>query len=459
MGHLFCFWSIMQFIETVLSLIVTLGILVTIHEYGHFWVARRCGVRVLRFSVGFGKPMFSWYDKRGTEFAVAAIPLGGYVKMLDEREGPVPEDQLHEAFTQKSPSKRIAIAAAGPAANFLFAIFAYWLLSVVGFTTVAPVVGDVKPDSVAERVGLESGMEILSIDGERVTDWRDVGALLLERAGEYGQIEMTVRDDGTVGTRSAALEGWRLDQDEPNPIDLFGITPYRPAVPAVLGEIVPGGRAEAAGLQAGDDIQAVNGEPVADWFALVDKIRNAPGEPIDVTLVRDAQEMTVTVTPERMETEQGEVIGRVGAGVAPIQWPEDMLRDNRYGPLAALPQAVGETWDDTRLTLVAIKKMVTGLLSLNNLSGPITIARVAEASVSSGFEDFIQFLAYLSVSLGVLNLLPVPVLDGGHILFYSVEAIRRRPLSEQVQAVGVRIGMAMILTLMVFALYNDLMRL
>ncbi|WP_148863355.1 RIP metalloprotease RseP [Marinobacter fonticola] len=449
----------MQFIQTVLSLIVTLGILVTIHEFGHFWVARRCGVRVLRFSVGFGKPMFSWYDKRGTEFAVAAIPLGGYVKMLDEREGPVPEDQLHEAFTQKTPGKRIAIAAAGPAANFLFAIFAYWLLSVVGFTSVAPVVGDVKPGSVAERVGLEPGMEIVGIDGEQVADWRDVGALLLERAGEYGPIEMTVRDGGSLGSRSGELEGWRLDQHEPNPIDLFGITPYRPDVPAVLGEIVPGDRAQASGLQSGDRVQAVDGEPIKDWFALVEKIRNSPEESLELTVARQGEDKTVTVTPARFETEDGEVIGRVGAGVSPIQWPEEMLRENRYGPLAALPHAVGETWDDTRLTLVAIKKMLTGLLSLNNLSGPITIARVAEASVSSGFEDFIQFLAYLSVSLGVLNLLPVPVLDGGHILFYSVEAIRRRPLSEQTQAVGLRIGMAMILTLMVFALYNDLMRL
>ncbi|WP_165854894.1 RIP metalloprotease RseP [Marinobacter sp. JSM 1782161] len=449
----------MQFIQTALALIVTLGILVTIHEYGHFWVARRCGVRVLRFSVGFGKPMFSWYDRHGTEFAVAAIPLGGYVKMLDEREGPVPDDQLHKAFTRKSPGKRIAIAAAGPAANFIFAVFAYWLLNVVGFTSLAPVVGEVKPDSVAQRMGLSSGMEIRSVDGESVSDWRDIGGLLLERAGEYGTIRMEVSQDGRLSERTASLQGWRLGDDDPNPIDLFGIAPYRPAVPAQIGEIVDGGRAQAAGLQAGDQVISVNGERIDDWFALVKRIQAAPEQPLTMTVQRDGATRTLNVTPKRQTTEDGREIGLIGAGVAPIEWPDSMLRETRLGILAAIPNAVGETWDDTRLTLVAIKKMVTGLLSLNNLSGPITIARVAEASATSGFEDFIRFLAYLSVSLGVLNLLPVPVLDGGHILFYSLEAIRRKPLSEHVQAVGVRIGMAMILTLMVFALYNDLMRL
>ncbi|MAA64469.1 MAG: RIP metalloprotease RseP [Alteromonadaceae bacterium] len=449
----------MQFIESALALIVTLGILVTIHEYGHFWVARKCGVRVLRFSVGFGKPMFSWYDRKGTEFAIAAIPLGGYVKMLDEREGPVPEDQLSEAFTQKSPGKRIAIAAAGPAANFIFAIFAYWVLSVVGFSTLAPVVGDIESDSIAERMGLESGMEILAIDGEKVTDWRDIGGLLLERAGEFGPINMSLRKDNNVVERQAELNGWRLDTEEPNPISLFGIQPYRPDVPSVLGEIVPGGRAESAGLQSGDEVLRINGEPVDGWFALVKTVQASPGVSLTLDIIREGQPRTITVTPKRHEADNGDVIGLIGAGAAPIEWPEGLVRKNRYGVFEAIPEAVGETWADTRLTLVAIKKMITGLLSLNNLSGPITIARVAEASVRSGFEDFVRFLAYLSVSLGVLNLLPVPVLDGGHILFYSLEAIRRKPLSEQVQAVGLRIGMAMILTLMVFALYNDLMRL
>lgn len=449
----------MQIIETVLALALTLGILVTLHEYGHFWVARRCGVKVLRFSVGFGKPMFSWYDKHGTEFAVAAIPLGGYVKMLDEREGPVPEELKDQAFTSKPPGQRIAIAAAGPAANFLFAILAYWLLSVVGVTHVAPIVGQVADQSVAERVGLQRGMEIHAVDGHRVNSWRDVNMRVLERTGEQGLIYMDVSEGGARGTVSGELSGWGLSDDTPNPLAEFGITPWRPAVPPVLGQISDGGRAEGAGLRTGDRIVAVNGESISSWFELVEFIRNAPEQALQVTIERDGAEQSLSVTPEARAQDSGESIGFVGAGVEAISWPDEVLRNVSYGPLAAVPVALSETWADTRLTLVAIKKMVTGLLSPSNLSGPITIARVAEASVSSGFEDFVRFLAYLSVSLGILNLLPVPVLDGGHIVYYTIEALRGKPLSEQVQAFGLRIGMAMILTLMVFALYNDLMRL
>jgi len=449
----------MHIVQTILALALTLGILVTLHEFGHFWVARRCGVKVLRFSVGFGKPLFSWYDRQGTEFAVAAIPLGGYVKMLDEREGPVPEELRDQAFTSKPPSRRIAIAAAGPIANFLFAILAYWLLSVVGFTTLAPIVGDVAPDSIAERMGLAEGMEIHEVDGHRVTSWRDINMRLLERAGEHSNVVVAVSTDSGRRELTAPLEGWRLKDDNPDPLGEFGVQPWRPEIPAVLGEIASGGRAEASGLQAGDRVLAVSDEPVGDWFALVEKIRNAPGQPLVMTVERGGETLDIEVTPESRDDDSGEVIGFVGAGVAQVAWPDELLRDISYGPLAAVPNAIGETWADTRLTLVAIQKMVTGLLSPTNLSGPITIARVAEASVSSGFEDFVRFLAYLSVSLGVLNLLPIPVLDGGHIVYYTIEAIRRKPLSEQAQEFGLRIGMALILTLMVFALYNDLMRL
>lgn len=449
----------MQIIQSVLALALTLGILVTLHEFGHFWVARRCGVKVLRFSVGFGKPLFSWYDRHGTEFAVAAIPLGGYVKMLDAREGPVPGELQDQAFTSKPPSQRIAIAAAGPIANFIFAIFAYWLISVVGVTTVAPIVGEITPGSVAERAGLQSGMEILGVDGRQVTSWRDVNMRLLERTGEQGTIALEVSRDGARGTVSAPLNGWSLGNDEPNPLAEFGIMPWRPDVPAVLGQLTDDGRAMAAGLQPGDRVAAVDGEPVANWFALVEIIQQAPEQRLLLTVERAGQTLDIPVTPAARVLEDNREIGFVGVGVQAITWPDSALRDVRYGPLAAIPNAIEETWADTRLTLVAIKKMVTGLLSPTNLSGPITIARVAEASVSSGFEDFVRFLAYLSVSLGVLNLLPVPVLDGGHIVYYTIEAIRRKPLSEHAQALGLRIGMALILSLMVFALYNDLMRL
>jgi|SRR5690554_67907 len=449
----------MQIIQSVLALALTLGILVTLHEFGHFWVARRCGVKVLRFSVGFGKPLYSWYDRHGTEFAIAAIPLGGYVKMLDAREGPVPDGLQDQAFTSKPPSQRIAIAAAGPVANFLFAIAAYWLISVMGVTTVAPVVGEVTPGSVAERVGLQRGAEILAVDGRSVSSWQDVNMRLLERAGEQGPIALEITRGGTTGVLTAPLNGWNLSNSQPNPLAEFGIMPWRPDVPAVLGQLTGNGRAEQSGLAVGDRIVAVDGEPVADWFALVDIIQQAPEQRLELTVERNSRQLQVQVTPEARTLDDGRRIGFVGAGVQSISWPDSMLREIRFGPLAAIPNALEETWSDTRLTLVAIRKMITGLLSPTNLSGPITIARVAEASVSSGFEDFVRFLAYLSVSLGVLNLLPVPILDGGHIVYYTIEAIRRKPLSEHAQALGLRIGMALVLSLMVFALYNDLMRL
>lgn len=282
---------------------------------------------------------------------------------------------------------------------------------------------------------------------------------ILERAGEQGLISMEVSEGGARGSVSGELSGWRLSDDTPNPLAEFGITPWRPAIPPVLGQISDGGRAQAEALEPGDRVLAVNGESISNWFELVDFIRNAPEQTLQLTVQRNGAERSVSVTPEARTGESGETIGFVGAGVEAITWPEEVLRDVSYGPVAALPVALTETWADTRLTLVAIKKMFTGLLSPTNLSGPITIARVAEASVSSGFEDFVRFLAYLSVSLGILNLLPVPVLDGGHIVYYTIEALRGKPVSEQAQAFGLRIGMAMILTLMMFALYNDLMRL
>lgn len=449
----------MQFIQTILALAVTLGILVTIHEFGHFLVARRCGVKVLRFSVGFGKPFYSWYDRHGTEFALAAIPLGGYVKMLDEREGEVPDDEVQHAFNRKSPGKRIAIASAGPLANFIFAIFAYWVLGMVGFATMAPVVGEVAPDSLASRMELESGMEIVAIDGQDVSSWRQVGMALIERAGEQDSIAFTLSDDGQRLTREVTLDGWLADARDPNPIEMFGIEPWRPSIPARIGQVVSGEPAAEAGLVEGDEIIAINDQPMSEWDAVVDRLQASPGEPLQISVLRDGQRQELTIRPRARELESGKTVGYIGAGVTPVEWPEDTFRTTRYGPLDAVPEAFNLFWRDTRLTVIAVQKMVTGLLSVQNLSGPITIARVAEATASSGFEEFIRFLAYLSITLGILNLLPVPVLDGGHILFYSIEALRGKPVSERVQGGATRIGIAMIMALMFVALYNDLMRL
>ncbi|WP_077530685.1 RIP metalloprotease RseP [Vreelandella utahensis] len=449
----------MSVIQTVLALIVTLGILVTVHEFGHFWVARRLGIRVLRFSVGFGKPLFMRRDRHGTEFAVAAIPLGGYVKMLDEREGEVPEEEKHLAFNRQTPPRRIAVAAAGPIANFIFAVFAYWLLAVIGFTTIAPVVGDVEPETPAERMELESGMEVLEVDGRQTPSWRHVGMALLQRAGEQGQVSLTLEQEGRRLERSTALDGWLGGARDPDPVREFGIEPWRPDIPPVLGEIRPGSPAEEAGLQPGDRILAVEDEPVPDWFALVERIQAAPGEALSMRIERDGSERTITVTPARKTDGEGRRIGRIGAGVQSVSWPEEMQRQTQLGPVQAVPEAFNQFWNDTRTTLVAVGKMASGLLSVRNISGPITIARVAETTVTSGFESFVRFLAYLSISLGIINLLPIPILDGGHILFYAWEWGRGRPVSEAVQGVWLRLGLFLIAMLTVLALYNDVLRL
>ena len=451
----------MGLIQNILAVIVVLGLLITFHEYGHFWVARRCGVKVLRFSVGFGKPIWSRRDRYGTEFVVAAIPLGGYVKMLDEREAPVPDDQLGQAFNRKTVWQRIAIVSAGPLANFLLAIVAYWALFVVGTTTVAPVIGSVESGSPAEQGGLTAGQEIVAVQGESVRSWEEINLKLVAAIGASGEMSVDARADATAEPREYRLpvENWLVRQDPPQPLPSLGVTPWRPPFPAVLGQVVPGEAADAAGLQAGDEVQAVDGTPVDDWMHFVDIVRASPGESLSVEVLREGEALTLSLTPGRNELEEGVSIGYIGAGVAPVEWPEEYRREIRYGPVAAVGQAMSRTGEMTVLTLDAIRKMMVGLISPSNLSGPITIAQISGDSARAGLEAFVSFLAYLSISLGVLNLLPIPVLDGGHLLYYFMEVVRGRPVSEQAQAIGLRIGLALVGTLMLMAIYFDLMRL
>ncbi|MDI5890154.1 sigma E protease regulator RseP [Halomonas rhizosphaerae] len=451
----------MGLIQNVLAVIVVLGLLITFHEFGHFWVARRCGVKVLRFSVGFGKPLWSRRDRHGTEFVVAAIPLGGYVKMLDEREGPVDPAERQQAFNNKTVWQRIAVVAAGPLANFLLAIVAYWALFVAGTTTVAPVIGSVTPDSPASRGGLEAGQEITAVRGEAVRSWDEINLKLVAAIGESGELEVQARDEATADPRTYRLpvEEWLVRQDPPRPLPSLGLTPWQPEIPAVLGQLVEGEAAAEAGLQVGDEVVAVDGDPVTDWMAFVDRVRASPGEPLDLEVLRDDERLSITVTPGRNELEEGVAIGYIGAGVEAVSWPDEYRREIRYGPVAAVGQSLARTGEMTVLTLGAIRKMVVGLISPSNLSGPITIARISGDSARAGLESFVSFLAYLSISLGVLNLLPIPVLDGGHLLYYLLEVVRGRPVSEQAQAVGLRIGLALVGTLMLMALYFDLMRL
>ncbi|UYG08185.1 RIP metalloprotease RseP [Halomonas sp. M4R1S46] len=451
----------MDLIQNVLAVIVVLGLLITFHEFGHFWVARRCGVKVLRFSVGFGKPLWSRHDRHGTEFAVAAIPLGGYVKMLDEREGPVDPAERHLAFNRKSVWSRIAIVVAGPLANFLLALVAYWALFVAGISTVVPVIGEVTPDSPAARGGLVAGQEITAVQDEAVRSWEEINLKLVAAIGASGELTLSARDEGASRSREHRLpvEDWLVRQDPPQPLASLGITPWRPAMPAVLSQVAEGEAAAAAGLVPGDEVLAVNGTPVEDWSHFVTLVRARPGERLTLTVARDGETRELSLTPRANTLQDGTTVGYIGAGVEPVAWPDAYRREIRYGPLAAMGQAVSRTGEMTVLTLDAIRKMVVGLISPSNLSGPITIARIAGDTARSGLESFIGFLAYLSISLGVLNLLPIPVLDGGHLLYYLVEAARGRPVSERTQALGLRIGLALVGTLMLMALYFDLMRL
>lgn len=451
----------MDLLYTIVVMLVTLGILVAIHEYGHFWVARRCGVKVLRFSIGFGRALTRWHDRQGTEYMIAAIPLGGYVKMLDEREGEVPPEERHLAFNRQPVLSRIAIVSAGPIANFLLAIAVYWALFMVGESGYAPVVGQVEEGSIAEMAGLEPGQEIVAVDGEDTPTRQALSFRLLDRLGDTGPISFTVKypDSDMLYDSQAMLDSWLSGADEPDLYRALGLRLYVPEVPPRVSEIVDGGPAAQAGLQAGDLVLGADGNPMSLWEDWVDYVRQRPGEAIDVRYARDGLERTATLVPERVTDETGEAFGRVGMAVVLPEMPASMLRTFDRGPLESLVAGIDRTGEMIGFTLTSIKKMLQGLISPKNLSGPITIAKVASTSAKSGLESYVGFLALLSVSLGVLNLLPIPVLDGGHLLYYTVELIAGRPVPERVQMVGYQVGLFLVLSLMMFALYNDFSRL
>lgn len=441
--------------------LVALGVLVTIHEFGHFWVARRCGVKVQRFSIGFGTPLVRWHDRQGTEFVVAALPLGGYVKMLDSREAPVDEAEQDLAFDRKTVWQRMAVVVAGPVANFLLAIAAFWVVYLLGVQGVVPVVGGVAEDSVAERAGLRAGQEIVAVDGQPTPTLQALGEQLLRRLGEDGTITFSVKhpDSSLRHDTEAELRGWQVDTDNPDPIRAIGILLYRPAMLPVADQVMAGEPAALAGIESGDRIVRVNGEAVDDWNQWVELVRASPGRELAVTVEREGRYLDLRVTPRAAGQADGGVIGQVGMSVRMPEWPAEMIREIHYGPLGALAAATRQTWRTTGLVVDSVRKMITGLISPKHLSGPITIAKVAGTSAQYGLASYLGFLALLSVSLGVLNLLPVPVLDGGHLLYYTIEAVKGSPVSEKVQMVGYKIGLFLVIGLMVLALYNDVTRL
>lgn len=449
------------FINSALALIVTLGLLIAFHEFGHFWTARRLGVKVLRFSIGFGKPI--WSTRRGpdqTEYVVAAFPLGGYVKMLDEREGEVAQEELNRAFNRQSVWSRFAIVAAGPMFNFFFAILAFWLMYLIGVPGVKPIVGEVEPESVAAVAGFRAGDEIIQVDGDETPTWNVARITLLDKSLDSEKITLQVRGvDGELQRLELPLEGISAEIKQKDLLGYLGIRPYRPELPAVLGKLEPGGPAERAGLQTDDRIISINDQIISNWTALVDFIRTHPEQLVKLEIERKGQALVIPVTTEKRETDSG-VVGKIGAAPSkPVDFPKSHLAEVRYSFLEALGVAFVKTWKLSTLTLRMIGKMIVGEVSVENLSGPITIATYAGYTASVGLTSFLYFLAVVSISLGVLNLLPVPLLDGGHLMYYLVEMIKGSPLSDAVQSRMQQFGILILVMLMTLALYNDIARL
>ncbi|MEE4376864.1 MAG: sigma E protease regulator RseP [Candidatus Competibacteraceae bacterium] len=450
-----------HFVISLLALIVTLGLLITFHEFGHFWVARRFGVKVLRFSIGFGKPF--WLRRGqvdGTEYAVTAIPLGGYVRMLDEREGDVDPQERERAFNRQPVSSRIAIVAAGPIFNFLFAIAVYTLMFMVGVPGLRPLLEQPPADSLMAQAGFQQGDLIIAVDDQDTPTLRDVNLALLDRAMATDNIVIQVKDaDQRVLFRTLDLSSLPDARQADQLLEQLGLAMQQPRLPAVIAEVQDNGAAQQAGLQAGDRVVTVDGQPIADWQQWAGMVRQQPNTPLNVGIERDGAVQTLTVIPDPIETEQG-VIGRVGALVqVPDDFADAVRIVTRYGPIQALGEAVVKTGEMALFTLRMMGRMLIGKASLDNISGPITIAQFAGQSASIGLIPFLSFLALVSISLGVLNLLPVPVLDGGHLLYYFIEFVKGSPLSDTAQELGQRVGIVLLVMLMGLAFFNDLARL
>jgi regulator of sigma E protease len=453
----------MSLVWYLLWFVVAVGLLVTVHEFGHFWVARRLGFKVLRFSVGFGRPLLTRVAGADrVEYVLAAIPLGGYVKLLDEREGPVDPADLPRSFTHRPPWQRIVVLLAGPGFNILFAVLVLWgMLWVNGVTEVRPTVGEVTAGSVAARAGLKSGDEIRAVNGDPVTGQRDVVFGLLDAMSSRGEADLAVRSSDGV-SREARLDVPDADERRrlTEPAQLFrglGFQFWTPAVPAVFGEVVPDGPAARAGLHSGDRVVAIDGVPMRDFRQIVDYISARPAARINIAYERGGLTRSAAVQVAG-EQSDGRLVGRIHVRPPPTAYPPGMLLHTNLGATAALGRAGGEAWSMTLLQGRLFWRMVLGHVSLKNLSGPLSIAEFAGDSAEAGVAAFLSFLVLISLSLGFLNLLPIPILDGGQILFQLVEWLKGSPLSERAQALGQQVGIALLIVLMGVALYNDIAR-
>ena len=449
-------------ITNVVAFIVALGVLITFHEFGHYWVARKCGVKVLRFSIGFGTPL--WKRRGGsdnTEYVVAAIPLGGYVKMLDEREGDVDPNERQRAFNTQSVGKRIAIVAAGPLANFLLAAVLYWLMFIIGISGIVPIVGTVATDSVAARAGIVEQDKIVAVDGDAVESWDGVRFALLDSSmGSNEPVLFDVVDrDGFQAQRIIREDFSHLLKDDGDLVRNIGLSYWWPRIDPIVAGVQDDSPAQRAGLSAGDRFVSLDGEVVDDWIDLVNKVRLLPNQQVEAEVIRDGQSVILAITPAAKK--QGDsIVGHIGAWEDQSALLREKMRaTTRYGVFDSAVAAVERSWEMSALTVQMLAKLITGQAALSNISGPVTIAQFAGQSASIGLDHYLNFLAIISISLGILNLLPVPVLDGGHLLFFAIEWIKGSPLSESIQLFGQQVGIVLLGGLMCLAFYNDIWRL
>lgn len=447
-------------LSTLMYFILALFLLVTIHEYGHFQVARWCGVKVLRFSFGFGTILARWRDKRGTEYVWSLLPLGGYVKMLDESEGEVPVHERHLAFNNQTLWKRAAIVLAGPLMNFLFAFVALWLVLIIGMKSLAPMIESVKPNSLAAHAGLMAKEEIVALDGTKISSWRDFQYVIMPLVGSQNTVQLTVRSlvDGHRRHIFLPLSDWHLDNKKPDLLQSLGIEPFIPKVPPVVGEIIPDSPAAKAGLQEGDKILKLNGKPFTDWLYLVDQVRSNPNTELSLTIKRKGSIHQI-IARTGSHDNKGKLEGFLGVRSKKVQWPEHWLRTEKQDPITAASTALKQTIQLTSTTFILMGRLVTGRLGLNSISGPVGIAQGAGDSGRGGLASYLFFLALVSISLGALNVLPIPMLDGGHLLYYFLEVIRRKPLPDRLKSAGAYLGLLLLAALMGIALTNDLSRL
>ncbi|QOW53097.1 MULTISPECIES: RIP metalloprotease RseP [Acinetobacter] len=445
----------------IVAAILLLGPLIAIHEFGHYFVARKLGVKVLVYSIGFGPTVLKWTSKKsGIQYQLSALPLGGYVKMLDEREGNVAEEDLPFAFNRQHPWKRIAIVAAGPLINLVFAIVLFWILFLPSQEQLNTRVGKVLPQTPAAEVNMQPGDRITAVDGTQVSTWEKLNFALVDRAGETGTIHIQANRDGQLQNFQLPIQDFLKDQSQ-SPLEVLGFTPYRPNIPAVVSKLSEDGAAIRQGMKEGDQILAIDGVVMKDWYDVVQVVQASPEKLLKIDVLRQDQRVQLEIMPQAKRDNMGNTTGMLGVQSNPgkVTIPEEYKQTIQYSPTEALMMAVDKTGQISSMILNSIVKMVRGLIGLDNLSGPITIAKVAGQSAEMGWQTFISFMALMSVSLGILNLLPIPMLDGGHLVYYFIELIRGKPVSEQIQLVGLKIGMVLLGSMMLLALFNDFMRL